>query len=161
MRLTAALAAAALILYPLAISLPVMRVERFGHVTQASIWSGSLSLLRQGQWFVGSVVLGCSIILPAFKLMGLLAVTLGPRVLSRRHRASTYRWIEWTGRWGMLDVLLIALMVAWLKVGDLLEVTPGPGALTFTLVVLLSLAASAVFDPHGLWTEEAATPSPS
>ncbi len=68
-----------------------------------------------------------------------------------RYTARTYRVIEWAGRWGMLDVLLIALLVAWIKIGDLVEVSPGPGALTFTLCVLLSLLASAHFDPHALW----------
>ncbi|MCA8981409.1 MAG: paraquat-inducible protein A, partial [Planctomycetes bacterium] len=62
--------------------------------------------------------------------------------------------VEWAGRWGMLDVLLIAMVVTWVKVGDLVEVTPGPGVIAFTLCVLLSLLASARFDPHVLWEQD-------
>lgn len=150
-RHTAAAALAALLLYPVAINLPIMRLERFGQLREASVWSGSVGLLREGEVAVGLVVLLCSIVVPLVKLVGLLAVS-GPGFgLSRRHRALTYRVIEWAGRWGMLDVLLIAVVVAWIKMGDVVQVHPGPGALAFTACVLLSLLASASFDPHALW----------
>lgn len=151
-----AAALAALILYPLAISLPIMRLERFGHLREASVWTGSVGLLGKGELLVGGIVLLCSVVLPLAKLAGILLITRRSGWLSRRHRALTYRWIEWTGRFGMLDVLLIAVVVAWIKIGDLVEVTPGPAAITFTLVVLLSLAAGASFDPHALWDEDPA-----
>jgi len=147
-------ALAALILYPLAISLPIMRLERFGHLREASIWSGSVGLLREGEVLVGGVVLSCSLLIPLAKLVGLLALTGGSRRLSRRHRALTYRAIELAGRWGMLDVLLISVVVAWIKMGDVVEVRPGPAALAFTACVLLSLVASARFDPQALWDRE-------
>ncbi len=151
---TAAAALAAMILYPLAISLPIMRIERFGHAKESSIWTGTWELLSRGYHVIGLVVLACSIVIPVLKLLGLLAITLGRGFLSRHHRAFTYRLIEWTGRWGMLDVLLIAVVVAWVKVGDLVDVTPGPAAVTFSLVVILSLLASAWFDPHAVWEGE-------
>lgn len=159
-RMAAGAAMAALILYPLAVSLPIMHVSRFGRITEASIWSGTWSLLEDGQPLVGLVVLMCSIVLPLFKLVGLLVITLGGRALRRRHRVLTYRWIEWTGRYGMLDVLLIAILVAWIKVGGLMEVHAGDAALAFTGVVALSLLASACFDPHALWESEGA-PDPA
>lgn len=148
---SAAAALAGLILYPLAISLPILRVEQMGRRSDASIWEGSLGLLRDGELFVGAVVFLCSILVPLLKLAGLLALTSVRSPAAHRHRAWIYRAIEWAGRWGMLDVLLIAILVAWIKMGDLVEVRPGPAAFTFTLVVLLSLIASARFDPHALW----------
>jgi paraquat-inducible protein A len=147
----ASAALAALLLYPFAVGLPIMTIERFGHAREASIWTGTWELLARGEWFVGVIVLACSIVVPLLKLVGLLSITLGGRALSRRWRAFTYRVIEWAGRWGMLDVLLIAVIVAWVKVGDLVEVTPGPAAVTFTSMVVLSLLASTWFDPHAIW----------
>ena len=155
---TVAAALAALILYPLAISLPIMHLERFGHVSDASIWTGTLGLFEGGQYAVGLVLLTCSILIPVLKLGGLLAITLGRARLSRRHRAATYRLIEWTGRWGMLDVLLIAVLVAWIKFGGVIEMKPGPAAWSFALVVLLSLLAAAWFDPHAVWDEQQPQP---
>ena len=87
------------------------------------------------------------------KLVGLLAITSPGGVPSLGTRATAHRWIEWSGRFGMLDVLLVALLVAWVKFGDLFQVHPGPGALAFTACVLASLLASAWFDPHALWDE--------
>ncbi len=157
---TTAAALAALLLYPFAVGLPIMTIERFGHTRASSIWTGTWELLEGGEYFVGLVVLACSIVIPLLKLVGLLSITLFGRVLSRHWRAATYRWIEWAGRWGMLDVLLIAVVVAWVKVGDLVEVTPGPAAVTFTTVVLLSLFASAWFDPHAIWEADDVLESP-
>ena len=152
------LALAALILYPLAISLPIMRIERLGNVNEASIWTGSVGLLQRGEFLVGGVVLLCSVLIPLAKLVGLLFITSRSGLVSHRRRVHTYRWIEWTGRFGMLDVLLIAIVVAWIKFGGLFEVSAGPAALSFASVVLLSLFASASFDPHALWRAERPEP---
>jgi len=152
---TAAVALSALLLYPLAVTMPMIRVERFGHRHDASILEGVATLLSSGHVVVGLVVLLCSIVLPLGKLMGLLILSAGGGLMPRRHLALTYRVVEWTGRWGMLDVLLVALLVAALKLGDLVEVTARPAALAFTCCVLLSLLATACFDPHGLWPEQA------
>ncbi len=159
-----ALALAALVLFPAAVTLPIMKIERFGHMNEASIWSGSLSLLQDGELLVGAVVFLCSMVIPLSKLFGILFLTGGGRFLSRAKRATTYHWIELAGRWGMLDVLLVAVVVAWLKVGDLVEVRPGPAAISFTACVVLSLLASACFDPHALWlraSPDGAVPVPS
>lgn len=157
-RQASAAALAALVLYPLAISLPILRTEEFGRASDVSVWKGSVGLLREGELFVGGVVLLCSVVVPLAKLLGLLAITCPWAELSRRHRALTYRWIELTGRYGMLDVLLIAVVVAWVKMGGILEVRPGPAALAFTTCVVLSLLASARFDPHALWERDAPQP---
>lgn len=153
-RLCRAAALAALSLYPLAILLPVMRLEQFGHVSDASIWAGSVGLVAKGEWFVGGVVLFCSVVLPLGKILALLALSWSPQKLTSHHRAWVWRAVEWTGRWSMLDVLLVAVVVAWLKFGDLAEVRPGPGTVAFTCCVVLNLLASAWFDPHSLWREE-------
>jgi len=158
---TAAVALAALIIYPLAVSLPMIRVERFGHHHDASILEGVATLLGSGHLLVGIVVLLCSIVLPLGKLIGLLILSAGGWFLKQRHRAFTYQMVEWTGRWGMLDVLLVALLVAVLKIGDVVEVTAQPAALAFTCCVVLSLIATACFDPHSLWQESAPPGTPA
>lgn len=151
---TAALASAALIVYPLALSLPVMRIERLGHVSDASIWTGMVGLLAEGHLFVGGIVLLFSIVAPVAKLIALFVLCAGGRGLQARDRARTYRLVEFIGRWGMVDVLLVAVVVAAVKLGDLVQVTPGPGVVAFGSVVLLSLLASAAFDPHAIWEAE-------
>jgi len=96
----------------------------------------------------------CSVLLPFSKMLALLGLSSYPKRLDLRQRAWVWRAIEWTGCWGMLDVLLVAVVVAWVKFGDIAEVRPGPGTIAFTGCVLLNLLASAWFDPHSLWDEE-------
>lgn len=150
----AAFAAAGLILYPLAIGLPIMRIEQFGHTNTTNIWSGVIGLLGGGEIIVGLIVLLCSVVAPVFKLAAMLMLSLPPPFLGRRHRARTYRFIEWIGRWGMVDVLLVAVLIALVKLGSWAEVAPGPGLVAFTGVVVLSLLSSAVFDPHAIWEDD-------
>ena len=141
----------ALLLFPIAISLPIVQLEQFGARTTSSVLGGTVKLLAHGEWLVGGVVFLCSVLLPATKLLGILGLALGyPR--GDRARAKLHHSVEVAGRWGMLDVFLIAVFVAALKIGDLVEVTPGPGALAFSLLVGLSLLASASFDPHDFWS---------
>ena len=148
---TTALAVAALLLYPAAILLPVMTLERLGQTSSASIWHGTIDLLSERHYGVGITILVFSIIGPLGKLAALLALTLASGHIERQHKATTFQLVEWIGRWGMLDVLLVAVLVAAVKLGDLVSVTPGPGVIAFGAVVVLSLLASASFDPHAIW----------
>ena len=156
---TAAAALSALLVYPLAIGLPVLEVDRLGHSHASSVGQGALELLRHGSLFAGAAVLLCSVVTPLLKLVGLLSITLWPERLSTHARARTWHFVEWVGRWGMLDVVLVALLVAFLKLGDVVRVTPGPGLAAFTALVGLSLLASACYDPHALWNRAPAPPA--
>ena len=150
---TGALALAALMLYVPAVLLPVLAISRFGHVNRSGILGGISDMLAHGQIMIGLLVLVCSIVIPLLKLGGLLAISLAHGQWTSHNRALTHRLIEWTGRWSMIDVLLVAVLVAALKLGDLVTVEIGPGLYAFTACVILSLAASASFDPRQAWSK--------
>lgn len=153
---SAATASAALILFVPAVTLPIMRLEQLGHVHDSSILGGAITLAQHGDVVVAGVVLLCSVVIPVGKLLALLWLSCGPR-LSAPRLALTYRTVEHLGRWGMVDVLLLAVLVAALKLGDLVALSPGPAALLFTLMVILSLLAAAWFDPRLLWHSHTTT----
>jgi paraquat-inducible protein A len=139
-------------LYFPAILLPILEIEKLGHRHTASLLGGTIDLIFHGNLFVGVVVLAFSILLPLFKLLALIELSaLG--IFQRRHRAWTYRLVEWTGRWSMLDVLLLALLVSLVKLGDLVNFHLGPAVIAFVLCVVLSMIASIVFDPHAIWED--------
>lgn len=144
---------AALVLYPLAVTLPILRIERLGHAEESSVLGGSLDLLAQGKLALGALLFLCSVVVPLVKLVTLLVLLLRPRVLAARQRTHAWRALELSGRFGMLDVLLVAILVAWIELGSWVEVEPGPAALSFAACVLCSLLASAWFDPHTLWRD--------
>ena len=151
---TAAATLAALVLFVPAVTLPMLEVERLGHRYTSSLLGGTWDLLHHGSWFVGSIVLVFSLLLPLLKLVVLLELSWLGRA-PRRRRARAYRWIESLGRWSMLDVLLLALMVMLVKVGDLVEFRLGPAALAFVLCVAMTMVASMSFDPRSIWEDEA------
>jgi paraquat-inducible protein A len=144
---TAAFASAALVLYPLGIFLPVIELERLGHVHRTSILGGISDLLSMNHWFLALVILVCSVVIPICKLAGLLVLSIERFPVSPRNRDVVWRFLEITGRWGMLDVLLVAGLVAAVKLGDLVTIEPGPGVYAFGGTVILSLLASACWDP--------------
>jgi paraquat-inducible protein A len=150
---TAALAAAAFIMYWPAILLPILEIERLGRHHQSSLLVGTLELLREGSWFVGIVVLLFSIVFPLIKILLLLELSwLG--ILHRKHKALTYRIMEHAGRWSMMDVMLLAFLVMLVKLGTLVEFHFGPAVWAFVLCVTLSMLASLSFNPHSIWGAE-------
>ena len=110
-------------------------------------------MLGEGHLLIGVVVLMFSIVFPFLKLVCLLLLG-SRRVVSRsEHRAVVYRAVEAVGRWGMLDVMLVAVFLAYVKLGDLLAISPGPGVAAFSAMVFLSLLAGMTFNPHVLWDD--------
>lgn len=149
---TAAAALAAFALFWPAILLPVLAIENLGHSRVSSILGGIVELLRHGNWLVGGVVLVFSILFPLAKIVLLLELSLF-EILHRRHKAWTLRMMEHLGRWSMLDVLLLALLVMMVKLGSLVEFHLGPAILAFVGCVVMSMIASLSFDPHTIWEE--------
>jgi paraquat-inducible protein A len=148
---TKVLAISALMFYTPALLLPMLHIEQFGHSREAGLLAGVGALWEQGHWFIGMIVLIFSIVLPPLKLIALWLLS-EPAIISRQHhRALLYHLVELLGRWGMLDVMLVAVLVAFVKLGDLITIQPGSGLLAFAVMVVLSLLASVIFNPTLLW----------
>jgi paraquat-inducible protein A len=129
----------------------MLRIEQLGHRHEDSLLSGLIAMFSQGYWLVGTVVLVFSVLLPPLKLLTLLILANKIMLTHHRQRALMYRAVELLGRWGMLDVMLVAILVAFVKLGNLVNIQAGLGLIAFTVLVLLSLLASLVFNPHLLW----------
>jgi paraquat-inducible protein A len=71
--------------------------------------------------------------------------------LEHHHRAWAYRIIEFSGRWSMLDVMLLAFLVMLVKLSGLVEFHVGPAVIAFAGCVAMSMIASMTFDPHSIW----------
>jgi len=149
-----ALTLAALIFYVPANMYPIMRLTFYGAYSESNIWDGCVSLFRAGQWPVAAVVFLASILVPLLKLLGLLYLTATRNqsgLGARRQRALIHRCIERIGPWAMLDVFIMAILVASVKLGQFVTVLPGRGLVAFTALVVLTILASASFDPRSIW----------
>jgi paraquat-inducible protein A len=161
LELTAALSLAALVLYVPANIYPIMKMYLYGGYSESTVWDGVVLLMENKQWFVAGIVFLASIVVPLIKLAGLFALCATARLgWGRRLRSQTqlYKFIDAIGPWAMLDVFLLAILVALVKLGDLGQVIPGPGLIAFTCVVVLTILASQAFDPHWIWNDQRRSP---
>jgi paraquat-inducible protein A len=156
MTRTRALTLAALILYVPANIYPILRITYYGLYSESTVWDGCVNLFRDGQWLVAVVVFLASILIPLFKLLGLLFVTAPPSIggpRARQLRSRVHVIIATLGPWAMLDVFITAVLVSLVKLGQFVTVLPGRGLLPFALVVVLTILASASFDPEARWEQ--------
>ena len=82
------------------------------------------------------------------------------RLHHRRGRTRLYRLTEFIGRWSMVDVFVVAILVALIRMGKLMSVYPGSAALAFAGVVVLTMLSAMSFDPRLLWDTEPDTVQP-
>lgn len=149
---TAAAALGAFVLFWPAVLLPILKIERLGQSSESSILSGILDLFHHGSWFIGGVLLLFSIVFPLAKIILLLELSC-LQLLGQRHKALTLRLMEHLGKWSMLDVMLLALLVMLVKLGNLVEFQLGPAVVAFVGCVTMSMLASLCFDPHAIWED--------
>jgi paraquat-inducible protein A len=154
LEVTAALSLAALVLYVPANSYPILKMYLHGSYSENTIWDGVVALMNHNEWAVAAIVFLASMVIPLVKLAGLLALVVTARIgWGRRLRARTqlYKFIDTIGPWAMLDVFLLAVLVALVQLSTWAKVIPGPGLVAFTAVVVLTMLASAAFDPRLIW----------
>ncbi|MDX3906700.1 MAG: paraquat-inducible protein A [Pigmentiphaga sp.] len=154
LRRTWAFLLAAMALYLPANLLPIMTTGTLLGTQTNTIMSGVTYLWHEKSYFVAAVVFCASIVIPIFKLavLFMLVVTTQARSTWRpRERTRLYGMVEAVGRWSMVDVFVVALLAALVRLEALATVRPEPGAIAFGLVVILTMLASMSFDPRLIW----------
>jgi len=151
---TWALLIAACIMYIPANLFPVMITSTLLDEQQDTIMSGIIYFWTSGSWELALLVFVASFLIPLFKLVSLivLTVTAGRRSRWQRlQRAKLYRLIEVIGRWSMLDVFVVSLLVGLVQIEGFAKITAGIGVAAFGAVVVLTMLASMSFDPRLIW----------
>ena len=154
LALSAALLLCAAVLYIPANLLPVMYTRTIFDEEKDTIMSGVLVLLHSGSWPIAVLVFIASIVVPMLKILALAMVLFSAWRRSARYRtqrSELYRMVEFIGRWSMLDVYAISLLVALVQIRSLASVAVGWGALAFGAVVVLTMFAARSFDERLLW----------
>jgi paraquat-inducible protein A len=151
---TWALLIAAYILYIPANLLPVMTVISFGKGEADTILSGVKELIHAGMLPIALLVFIASITVPVLKLLTLTYLLLSVHYKSRwrpRERTFLYRITEVVGRWSMIDIFMISILIALVKLEAVATIEPGMGAISFASVVVLTMFAAIGFDPRLIW----------
>lgn len=149
-----ALLIAAIALYIPANLLPIMTVKSLGTGSPNTILSGIIELIESNMWPVAMVVLIASIIVPLLKIITLsyLLISVQRGSVQRcRDRTRLYRITEAIGRWSMVDIYVVAILVAAIQLGSIAEIEAGPAGIPFAGVVILTMLAASTFDPRLIW----------
>jgi paraquat-inducible protein A len=150
---TVVLTLGAALLYVPANLLPILHIESTlkGH-QQNTILSGVIQFWQDGDYPVALIIFTASVVIPILKVLAIIALCVAVRS-GRSPRAMTrlYRLTEYIGRWSMVDVFVVAILVGVVQLGTVLRIDPGEGALAFAGVVVLTMLAAHSFDPRLIW----------
>lgn len=155
---TSALLLCGYVLYIPANLYPMMIVEQFGVSEQLTLMGGILALLDKGLVPIAVLVFVASVLVPLLKLLGLSLLVANARwgwQGQARFWTQVYRLILFVGRWSMLDIFMIGILVAIVDLGGgVSKVLAGPAALAFAAVVVLTMFAAKTFDPRLIWDKQ-------
>lgn len=144
----------ACVLYLPANLYPIMHTRLLGSDEPSTILGGVVALWLHGSYPIAIIVFVASIVIPVAKMMAMIWLLLGVH-LGFSHKAETrtrmYRLTEFIGRWSMIDVFVVAVLVALVQLGGLISVRPGIATLAFASVVILTMLSAMSFDPRLIW----------
>lgn len=149
-----ALVLAAAIFYIPANVLPITHTTSLGQVQSDTIMSGVIYFIHSGSWPVALVIFVASVFVPLLKLLILSFLLVSVQMGWRWRpvdRTRLYRLTEAIGRWSMLDIFVVTILVALVHLGALAAIEAGAGALFFAAVVVITMFAAEAFDPRLIW----------
>jgi paraquat-inducible protein A len=131
-----------------------MEVTTLGRTQEDTILSGVIYLYVHGTWPLAVIVFVASVVVPILKILTLASLAFSVERRSQwrpRDRARLYRIVEAVGKWSMVDVYVVTILVALVHLGSLASVEARLGAVFFGTVVVLTILAAESFDPRLIW----------
>jgi paraquat-inducible protein A len=151
----------AAIMYFPANLLPIMRSEGIGGGESNTILSGIVLFWEHGSYLVAIIIFSASVLIPIAKLIAIVVLCRATyRCANPVAMTRIYRVTELVGRWSMLDVFVVAILVAVVQLGSIMSIDPGPAAVAFASVVILTMLAAMAFDPRLIWDAHNRNPAP-
>jgi paraquat-inducible protein A len=151
---TFALLITAAVLYIPANLYPIMVTEYLGNPTSSTIMGGVVLLVKLGSVPVAAIIFIASVVIPLAKIIALFYLTWSVSqwgYTDARQRTRLYLAAEFIGKWSMIDVFVVAILVALVQLEGLLSFYPGAAAYSFAGVVLVTMLASENFDSRLMW----------
>src|SRR5260370_11911041 len=149
---TLALSLAAAVLYIIANSVPMLGLTIVGRAASTTVLGGVETLWQDGQEIVAVLVFFTVVLAPALQIGLMLAIVLGAL------RASAPRWVgtllrhhPTTGTWSMIEVMMLGVLIALVKIADYATVIPGVALFVLGALVFVLAAMQASFDPREVW----------
>lgn len=159
---TLALLLTAVILYIPANLFPVMSTYQFGEPLHSTILEGVWTFLHHGEFFIAAIIFSASVVIPLAKILSLsyLCYCVHFHQLDQpREKTRLFQITEALGKWSMIDVFVVVILVSLVRVDNIIFIQSGPGILAFAGVVISTMLAAHQFDPRLLWDRENPKPS--
>ena len=134
--------------------LPMLKTRTFGRETDNTIVGGAIELMHHGAWDIALVIFAASVLIPISKFVVItyLVWSIRYRVsLSIEARIRLYEFVEFIGRWSMIDVFVVAILTALVQIGFLASINPGTAAVFFALSVAFTMLSAQALDPRLIW----------
>lgn len=134
--------------------LPIMRVDYLGSQDYSTIMDGIIYFFKEGSYGIGIVILTASVLVPVFKIAGIILILLSIHFRWEswlRHKTMMFRFIEFIGRWSMLDIFIIALLTVLVNFGFFSTISAASAATYFCCVVISTMLAASTFDTRLIW----------
>jgi len=149
---TLPLTLAAVVLYAVANSFPMLGLSAVGREASTTVLGGAEQLWRDGQEIVAGLVLFTAVVAPALQIGFMLAILAG----AQRQRPPSWvgallRHHPTTRIWSMIEVMMLGVLVALIKIAELATVIPGVAMYALGALVFLLAAIQASFDPREVW----------
>jgi len=145
---------ASIIMYIPANMLPIMTVQNMGQGDPHTIVGGIIELIHSDMLPIAFLVFVASLMVPLLKMVGISFLLISVQhswQATPHYRIKLYRIIEFIGRWSMLDIFMISILVAMVNLGAIAKVYANTGATAFAAVVILTMFASLSFDSRLIW----------
>ncbi|MFT6898729.1 MAG: paraquat-inducible protein A [Paraglaciecola sp.] len=156
-QFTWALLATSVLLYIPANILPIMHTNILGDDEPSTILGGVILLWQMGSYPVAAIIFIASIFVPIAKICILCWLNYSVQVgfnHKKQERMICYRITEFVGRWSMIDVFVVAILVSLIQLGNIMSIYPGYAALAFCAVVILTMLAAQTFDTKLIWSKQ-------
>ena len=158
--LTFSLVITGLIVYIPANYFAMMHISKFGNITSDTIMSGITSLANNNMMVIAIIVFIASIVIPLFKLLGMLFILLSMKFnfynnrINKIYKLKLYKFIELVGKWSILDIYMVALLTSLVKEESIAYIEAGSAATYFTIVILITMVATTTFDTKLMWNKQ-------
>ena len=147
-----ALTLAGILLFVVACSFPFLTMKNAGIVQKTALFTGIINLYRQGLSGLALLVLLTCVVVPLVQMLSLLYILI-PLKHNRvaRYSARLFRFYLDTQPWGMMEIYLIGILVALVKLGKMATIVPGLSVIAFGILIFMIAGAFSALDPHLVW----------
>jgi paraquat-inducible protein A len=144
---------AALILFVLSNSFPFLAMKSGGFVQETTLLTGIHELWKQELHGLAILVLLTCVLVPLVQMLGLLyiLVPLQGGLRPAAHAGHVYRLVQEIAPWGMMEVFMMGILVALVKLGHMATIVPGISVFSFGVLIFVLAAAFSSLDPVLIW----------